>query len=103
MRRVLSPAGVLGIVGGEGGNAWTGGFLERMASASWLSLFSKQKMGVVNAVVNVPDLLALKELVEANKLIVALDHRYRLEEAVAALKELEKGHSRGKSVVVMNS
>ncbi len=102
LRRVLSPNGVLAIVGGEGGNAWTGGFLERMASSSFLSLFSKQKMSVMNAKINVPDLLALKELVETKKLVVALDRRFPLEEAVAALKELEKGHSRGKSVVVTN-
>lgn len=103
LRRVLQPKGVLAIVGGEGGNAWTGGFLERMASASLLSLFSSQKMTVVTASVNVPDLLALKELVETKKLKVALDRRYRLDEAVSALKELEMGHARGKSVVVMDS
>jgi NADPH:quinone reductase-like Zn-dependent oxidoreductase len=103
LRSVLSSKGVLAIVGGEGGNPWTGGFLERMASASVLSLFSTQKMIVANAAVNAPDLLALKELAETKKLTVALDHRYRLEQAVDALKELEKGHARGKSVVVIES
>ena len=73
-----------------------------MASASFLSLFSGQKMMVVTATVNTPDLLALKELVETRKLKVALDRRYRLDEAVDALKEPEKGHARGKSVVVMD-
>jgi len=102
LRRVLQPKGVLAMVGGEGGNAWTGGFLERMASASFLSLFSGQKMMVVTATVNTPDLLVLRELVETKKLKVALDRRYRLDEAVDALKELEKGHARGKSVVVMD-
>jgi NADPH:quinone reductase-like Zn-dependent oxidoreductase len=100
LRRVLSPKGVLAIVGGEGGNAWTGDFLERMAKASFLSLFSGQKMLVVNATVNVPDLLVLKDLAESKKLTVPLDRRYRLDDAVEALKELEKGHARGKSVVV---
>jgi hypothetical protein len=46
--------------------------------------------------------LVLKELAEAKKLTPALDRRYRLAEAVVALKELEKGHARGKSVVVMD-
>jgi len=100
LRRILQPSGVLVIVGGEGGNAWTGGFLERMVSASLLSLFSTQKLLVAISTVNTPDLLALKELAETKKLIVTLDRRYRLDEAVAALKELEKGHARGKSVVV---
>jgi NADPH:quinone reductase-like Zn-dependent oxidoreductase len=102
LRNALRPKGVLAIVGGEGGNSWTGGFLERMISASLLSSFSSQKMRVVNATVNTPDLLVLKELAETKKLAPALDRRYRLEEAVDALKELEKGHARGKSVVVMD-
>jgi NADPH:quinone reductase-like Zn-dependent oxidoreductase len=101
LRRALAPKGVLAIVGGEGGNVWTGGFLERILAASVLSLFSTQKLLAVNATVNVPDLLALKELAEAGKLTPALDRRYRLDEGVAALRELEKGHARGKSVVVM--
>jgi NADPH:quinone reductase-like Zn-dependent oxidoreductase len=103
LRRILSPKGVLAIVGGEGGNPWTGEFLERMVSSSVLSLLSSQKILVVNAKVNVPDLLVLKELAETKKLTVPLDRRYRLEEAVGGLKELEKGHARGKSVVVMDA
>jgi NADPH:quinone reductase-like Zn-dependent oxidoreductase len=59
-------------------------------------------MMVVTATVNTPDLLFLRELVDTKKLTVVLDRRYRLDEAVDALKELEKGHARGKSVVVMN-
>jgi NADPH:quinone reductase-like Zn-dependent oxidoreductase len=102
LRRILSPNGVLAIVGGEGGNPWTGEFLERMVSASVLSLLSSPKILFVNAKVNVPDLLVLKELVETKKLTVPLERRYRLEEAVDGLKELEKGHARGKSVVVMD-
>jgi len=101
LRRVLSPKGVLCIVGGEGGNAWTGGFLERMASASFLSLLSSQKMLFVNATVKMSDLLVLKDMAETKKLTVVIDRRYRLDEAVDALKELEKGHARGKSVVVL--
>jgi NADPH:quinone reductase-like Zn-dependent oxidoreductase len=101
LRQLLAPTGVLAIVGGEGGNAWTGGFVERMVSASILSLFSTQKLVVISATVNAPDLLAIKELVEAGKLQPALRRTYRLEEAVAALKELENGHARGKSAVVI--
>jgi NADPH:quinone reductase-like Zn-dependent oxidoreductase len=101
LRRALAPGGVLVIVGGEGGNRWTGGFLERMLSASVLSLFSTQKLVVLNAKVNAPDLLTLKELAEAGKLKPALNRSYRLEEAVDALKELERGHARGKSAVVI--
>jgi NADPH:quinone reductase-like Zn-dependent oxidoreductase len=99
LRRVLAPRGVLAIVGGEGGNAWTGGFLERILAAAVLSMFSSQKLRAVTATVNAPDLLILKEMAQAGKLRPALDRRYRLDDAVDALRELEKGHARGKSVI----
>lgn len=102
LRRALAPGGVLVIVGGEGGNALTGGFIERILAAAALSLFSTRKLLAVTSSVNVSDLLILKDLAEAGKLKPALSHRYRLEEATEALKEMEKGHARGKNVVVMN-
>jgi NADPH:quinone reductase-like Zn-dependent oxidoreductase len=101
LRAVLSPEGVLAIVGGEGGNAWTGGFLERMLAAPLLSLFSKQRFVPANAKVNVPDLMTLKEMAEAGALKPALDGRYPLDRAVEGLKHLEQGRARGKSVVVV--
>jgi NADPH:quinone reductase-like Zn-dependent oxidoreductase len=99
LRRVLAPRGVLAIVGGEGGNPWTGGFFERILAASLLSMLSTQNLRAVTATVRAPDLLILKEMAEAGKLKPALEHRYRLDDAVNALHELEKGHARGKSVV----
>jgi len=99
LRRLLTPHGSLIVVGGEGGNAWTGDFLERMLSASLHSLFSKQKIQVASATVKAADLLTLTELVETDKLKPFLHRRYRLDEAVTALKELEAGHARGKSVI----
>jgi NADPH:quinone reductase-like Zn-dependent oxidoreductase len=98
---VTAVCRVLAIVGGEGGNAWTGGFLERMVSASHtLALFGSE-VGRSQRKVNAPDLLALTELGEAGKLKPVLSRTYRLEQAVEALKELENGHARGKSAVVI--
>jgi NADPH:quinone reductase-like Zn-dependent oxidoreductase len=102
LRRALAPRGVLVIVGGEGGNPWTGGFVERMALASLLSLTSSQRLLMETAKVNAGDLLVLKELAEAGRLKPAVDRRYPLVNAVDALKELEKGHARGKNVVVVD-
>jgi len=102
LRRALSRTGRLAIVGGEGGNPWTGGFIERTLAASLLSLVSAQTLRGVTAKVTATNLLFLKELVEANKLRPVIDRRYPLDQAVEALKELEKGHARGKSVVVID-
>jgi NADPH:quinone reductase-like Zn-dependent oxidoreductase len=101
LRDVLTKTGILAVVGGEGGNSWTGGFLERMLSTKVLSLGSTRKLTFVSATVNAPDLLVLKELVEAGTLKPVISRTYRLEEAVEALKELEKGHARGKTAVVV--
>ncbi|HEU4382347.1 MAG TPA: NAD(P)-dependent alcohol dehydrogenase [Anaeromyxobacteraceae bacterium] len=102
LRGLLEPGGTVAVVGGEGGNAWTGDFLERMAGAALLSLGSSRKVRFVNADVTAADLLALTELVEAGKLRPHVERRYRLDEAVEALKELERGHARGKIVVVLD-
>jgi len=101
VRELLSPRGVLAIVGGEGGNALTGGFLERMAGAGFLSLLSTRKLAFVDARVTAADLLELKSLVEAGKVRPHVERRWPLDQAVEALLELEKGHARGKSVVVV--
>jgi NADPH:quinone reductase-like Zn-dependent oxidoreductase len=101
LRDVLSKTGVLVIVGGEGGNAWTGGFVERALAARVRSLFSTQKLALLTATVNAPDLVVLKQLAEADRLRPIVSRTYRLEEAVQALKDLERGHARGKSAVVV--
>jgi NADPH:quinone reductase-like Zn-dependent oxidoreductase len=72
-----------------------------MLSAKVLSLFSAQKLMSFVASVNAPDLLVLKGLAEAGTLKPVISRTYRLEEAIEALKELEKGHARGKSVVAV--
>jgi NADPH:quinone reductase-like Zn-dependent oxidoreductase len=102
LRGALAPGGVLAVVGGEGGNAWTGGFLELMMAAPVLSLLSGQKVLPVVSSVKQGDLLALKELVENGKLRPALDRRFRLSEAVEAVQHVAGGHARGKSVVVLD-
>ncbi|HSI06335.1 MAG: NAD(P)-dependent alcohol dehydrogenase [Myxococcota bacterium] len=101
LRSVLAPNGVLAIVGGEGGNAWTGGFIERALAAAIGSLGSRQKLVSVNAKVTESDLATLKKLVENGKLKPAIEQRYPLEQAVTALETLARGGARGKSIVVL--
>ena len=44
------------------------------------------------------DLVILKELVEAGKVVPIIDRRYTLGEAAEALRSLGEGHARGKVV-----
>jgi NADPH:quinone reductase-like Zn-dependent oxidoreductase len=101
LRRALAPKGTLAIVGGEGGGRWTGGFFRQMLRAPLLSLFSGQKMRPVISKENQEDLLALAALVDAGKVTPVVGRTYSLVEAADAIRELERGHARGKIVVTV--
>jgi NADPH:quinone reductase-like Zn-dependent oxidoreductase len=47
------------------------------------------------------DLLVLKELIEAGKIVPVIDRTFPLHEAADAVRYLEAGHVRGKVVVVV--
>jgi NADPH:quinone reductase-like Zn-dependent oxidoreductase len=101
LRRALSPKGTLVIVGGDGGGNWTGGFFRGVLRAPLLSLVVGQRLRPLNTKLNQEDLLALKELIEADKIEPVIDRTYPLSEAADAIRYLAEGHSRGKIVVVV--
>jgi NADPH:quinone reductase-like Zn-dependent oxidoreductase len=98
LRRALGPAGILVIVGGEGGGPVTGGF-ERSMLAPLASIFSGRKFKGLAAKENHQDLEALAALFEAGRVKPAVDKVYPLAEAPAAIAYLHEGHVRGKVVV----
>jgi NADPH:quinone reductase-like Zn-dependent oxidoreductase len=101
LRRALTPHGTLGIVGGEGGGRWTGGFFRQMLRGPLLSLFSGQKLRPVVSKENFEDLQTLAALVEAGRVAPMVGRTYPLVEAAEAIRELERGHARGKIVVTV--
>ena len=50
---------------------------------------------------NQKDLVILKELLEAGKIVPVIDRRYLLSEVPEALRYLGEGHARGKIVITM--
>ena len=58
-----------------------------------------KKMGGVSAKPNQKDLVFLKELLEAGKIVPVIDRRYPLSETAEALRYLGEGHARGKVVI----
>jgi NADPH:quinone reductase-like Zn-dependent oxidoreductase len=102
LRRALTARGTLVIVGGEGGDRWLGGF-QRQILAPLGSLFAKQKLLGLISNERQADLLTLKELIEAGKVTPVIDRTYPLSEAPSAIRYLEKGHARGKVVVIVQS
>ena len=99
LRRALTPKGTLAIVGGEGGGRWTAGFFRQILRAPILSLFTGQKLAPVISKENREDLETLAELIEADTVTPVVGKTYALVDAPEAIRELERGHARGKIVV----
>jgi len=58
-------------------------------------------MGGVTAKRSQKDLVILKELIEAGKVVPVIDKRYPLTEAAEALRYLGAGHARGKVIITV--
>ena len=101
LRRALTPTGTLGIVGGEGGGRWTGGFFRQILRAPLLSLLFRQKLRPVVSKEVHEDLLALAALVEAGEVTPVVGKTYPLVDAPEAIRELERGHATGKIVITV--
>ncbi|PRX49184.1 NADPH:quinone reductase-like Zn-dependent oxidoreductase [Prauserella shujinwangii] len=102
LRRALAPRGALVIVGGEGGDRWIGGF-DRALRAGLLSPFTRQRLRGLVAKENSADLTTLRELAESGAFAPVVGRTYALAEAPDAIRELHKGHTRGKLVVTVGS
>lgn len=100
LRRILSQHGILVLVGGEGGNRVLGG-TAKWIQALLLSPFVNQKLRPLSTKPNKEDLLVLKELVEAGKLMPVIDRTFALSEVPNAFRYLEQRHGRGKIVITV--
>jgi NADPH:quinone reductase-like Zn-dependent oxidoreductase len=99
LRRALTPAGTLVIVGGEGGGPWLAG-LQRNVGAGLLTPLAKQRLVGLFAKANGADLEYVRELVEAGKVTPVIDRMFRLAEAPEAVRYLQHGQTRGGKVVI---
>ena len=95
-RKVLTPTGAyVACAGGDSSLRW----LFRMAQASLMSLFTRQKLKIFVVSPNQADLLSLKELVEADKAKPFIERRYPLSQVAEALRHLGGRHTRGQVVI----
>ena len=74
---------------------------EAMLLGSWWSEKDGRKLGCVSAHIDQKDLLTLNELLEAGKIVPAIDKRYPLNEVPEALRYLGAGHAKGKVVITV--
>lgn len=102
LRRLLRDNGTLVLVGGEGGDQWTGG-LGRQLSAMLLSRFIRQRLVAFICNENSTDLKTLAGLIEAGKVAPVIDRVCPLAALPDAMRDLEAGRVRGKAVVAVSS
>ncbi len=72
-----------------------------MLLAPLLSRIGSKKTRFFIANINQKDLVFLKGLLEAGKVVPVIDRRYPLSDAAEALRYLEQGHARGKIVLTV--
>ena len=95
-KRALAPNGIYVMAGGKPAQLF-----QAMLLGSWMSRNGSKKMGGVSAKVDQKDLVTIKELIEAGKVVPVIDKRYPLSEVPEALRYFGKGHARGKVVITM--
>lgn len=94
--RALSPKGIYVMSGGSGTQMF-----QAMLLGPWISMTGSKKMSSVSSKPNKNDLVFLKELLEAGKVVPVIDRRYPLSEVAEAIRYLEEGHAKGKVVITM--
>ncbi len=100
LRGALTERGTLVIVGGETDGRLLGGS-DRQIRAILLSLVVRQRLGTFVSSENSADLMVLRDLIEAGKVVPAIDRTYPLSDVAAAISHVTDGHARGKTVVTV--
>lgn len=95
-KRALAPHGIYVMAGGKPGQIF-----QAMLLGSRLSERGGKKLGGFTARASQRDLVVLKELLEAGKIVPVIDRRYPLSETAEALRYLGAGHARGKVVITV--
>lgn len=103
LRRALTPAGTLVLVGGEGGGDWTGGTIGRQLRARLASIFGGQRLTSVIAKERASDYERLAVLLESGEVVPSVDRAYPIAETADAMRYLESGKVRGKVAITMGS
>jgi NADPH:quinone reductase-like Zn-dependent oxidoreductase len=98
-KRALNPNGICVIAGFQN----LPRIFEHMVLGPLLSKTGNKKVGFMGiAKMNQKDLVFVKELLEAGKVVPVIDRRYPLRETAEAIRYLEAGHARGKVVITVD-
>jgi NADPH:quinone reductase-like Zn-dependent oxidoreductase len=98
LKRALSPNGICVIAGFTTMSL----LFESMVLGPLMSMIGSKKIGRMDTVhTNKDDLLFLKELLEAGKVVPVIDRCYPLSETAEAIRYLETGRARGKVIIMV--
>ena len=95
-RRALSPGGICVVLGGSMVQV-----LQGLLLGPLVSRIGGRKMGFMLAHTNQKDLVFMRELLEAGKVVPVIDRCYPLSEVPQALRYLVDEHARGKVVITV--
>jgi NADPH:quinone reductase-like Zn-dependent oxidoreductase len=96
-RHALGPKGICVTTGGSMAQIF-----QAMLLGPLISLTGSKKMGSMGiAKINQNDLVLVKELLEAGKVVPVIDRRYTLSEVPEAIRYVEEGHAKGKVVITL--
>ena len=96
-KRALSLEGTYVATGGS-----TAQTFEAMLQGPFISMRGSKKMGNMLVKPNKADLMFMKNLIEAGKVMPAIDRRWPLNEFAEAFHYLEEGHAQGKVVIIVH-
>jgi len=94
-KRALRPKGMCVIIGGS-----LATIFQALLLGPWISLTGRKKVGLLIYKQN-KDLVFMKELLEAGKVVPVIDRRYPLREVAEALRYFGAGHVKGKVVITL--
>ena len=95
-KRALRPKGTYVMTGGSMAQLF-----QAMLLGPLISMTESKKMGNLMHKPNTKDLVFMKELLEAGKVVPVIDRRYMLREVPEAIQYLEEGHAKGKVVITV--
>ncbi len=98
-KRALNPKGKCVVVGFT---TMSHMLFQVLFLGAWVSMTGSKKVGALGTVIpNKGDLVFIKELLDAGKVVPVIDRRYPLSETAEAIRYLEEGHAQGKVVIAV--
>ncbi|HEX6679325.1 MAG TPA: NAD(P)-dependent alcohol dehydrogenase, partial [Gaiellaceae bacterium] len=100
IRRVLAPSGTVVLVGGPRNKRMLGP-LGHIARSKLAATLDRRTAVFFIAKPNADDLGALRDLIESGQVKPVIEHRYDLAQIGEAMRQLDDGHARAKTVVTV--